>query len=167
MEIWINKIVGQKPNDLENINVLNHYIGMKKIEPESITELKIMPFIMIFMSLFGLVSGITGKNFLAYLWIALFVLLAAVGLFDFYLWEYDYGHNLDPNAALKVPGQTYQPPLIGAKKLLNFKAVSLPDVGSYTLIAAVGLTIFALVLDRKSNPAIPAVQAKNNEKNNS
>ena len=40
LQIWINQIVGQNPHDLANINGLNHYIGMKEIEPESIPELK-------------------------------------------------------------------------------------------------------------------------------
>ncbi|MCL4279415.1 MAG: hypothetical protein KJZ60_06965, partial [Ignavibacteriaceae bacterium] len=54
LEIWINKITGQQEHDLENINGLNHYIGMKRIEPDAIPELTIMPFVIIFMTLFGL-----------------------------------------------------------------------------------------------------------------
>jgi copper chaperone NosL len=156
LEIWINKITGQNPNDLDNINGLNHYIGMKRIEPDSIAELKIMPFIIIFMILFGLVTGFTGKRFLVYSWIALFVVLAAIGLYDFYMWEYDYGHNLNPNAAIKIPGMAYQPPLIGSKLLLNFNAVSLPDISFYILVAVVGLTIIALVRDRKISKELSA-----------
>jgi copper chaperone NosL len=129
---------------------------MKRIEPDSIAELKIMPFIIIFMILFGLVTGFTGKRFLAYSWIALFVVLAAIGLYDFYMWEYDYGHNLNPNAAIKIPGMAYQPPLIGSKLLLNFNAVSLPDISFYILVAVVGLTIIALVRDRKISKELSA-----------
>jgi copper chaperone NosL len=54
---------------------------------------------------------------------------------DFYKWGYDYGHNLDPTAAIQVPGLTYQPPLIGHKKLLNFDAYSYPDTGAWVVIA--------------------------------
>lgn len=150
LKIWINKITGQNPNDLDNINGLNHYIGMKKIEPDSIPELKVMPYIIIFMILFGLTTAITGKRFLAYSWIALFIILAAIGLYDFYLWEYDYGHNLNPNAAIKIPGMAYQPPLIGAKQLLNFNAISLPDISFYLLVTVVVLTIIALIRSRKT-----------------
>ena len=150
LEIWINKITGQKPNDLENINGLNHYIGMKTIEPDAIPELKIMPFIIIFLIVFGLVTALTGKRFLVYSWIALFIILASVGLYDFYMWEYDYGHNLNPHAAIKIPGMAYQPPLIGSKMLLNFNAISMPDISFYILVVAVGLAIIALVKDKKS-----------------
>ena len=150
LEIWLNKITGQKPNDLENINGLNHYIGMKEILPDAIPELKIMPFILIGMIVFGLTTGIIGKRIFVYTWILLFVLLAAVGLYDFYLWEYDYGHNLNPHAAIKIPGMAYQPPLIGSKMLLNFNAISMPDISFYILVIVVGLSIISLLLDIKS-----------------
>ena len=150
LKIWINQITGLKPNDLANINGLNHYIGMKEIVPDAIPELKIMPFIIIFMIIFGLVNAFTGKRFLVYSWIILFVILAAIGLYDFYLWEYDYGHNLNPHAAIKIPGMAYQPPLIGSKMLLNFNAISMPDIGFYVLAFAVALAIIALILSKKS-----------------
>lgn len=148
LEIWLNKITGQKPNDLENINGLNHYIGMKEIVPDAIPELKIMPFILIGMIIFGLATGIIGKRIFVYVWIILFVVLAAVGLYDFYMWEYDYGHNLNPQAAIKIPGMAYQPPLIGSKMLLNFNAISMPDISFYILVVVVGLAIIAMLLDK-------------------
>jgi copper chaperone NosL len=150
LEIWLNKITGQKPHDLNNINGLNHYIGMKEIVPDAIPELKIMPFIIIFLILFGLVSGISGKRYMVYLWIVLFFVIAAVGLYDFYMWEYDYGHNLNPHAAIKIPGMAYQPPLIGSKMLLNFNAISMPHIGSWILVLSVVLAVVALYLDRKN-----------------
>ena len=150
LEIWLNKITGQNPNDLNNINGLNHYIGMKVIEPDAIPELKIMPFIIIFLILFGLTAGITGKRSLVYIWIVLFFVIAAVGLYDFYMWEYDYGHNLNPHAAIKIPGMAYQPPLIGSKMLLNFNATSMPHIGSWILVLTVVLAAVALYLDKKN-----------------
>ena len=150
LEIWLNKITGQNPNDLNNINGLNHYIGMKVIEPDAIPELTIMPFIIIFLILFGLTAGITGKRSLVYIWIVLFFVIAAVGMYDFYMWEYDYGHNLNPHAAIKIPGMAYQPPLIGSKMLLNFNATSMPHIGSWILVLTVVLAAVALYLDKKN-----------------
>ncbi len=149
LQIWINQIVGQNPHDLANINGLNHYIGMKEIEPESIPELKIMPYLMIFMMLFGLMAGILGKRTLVYIWILLFVIMAAIGMYDFYMWEYDYGHDLNPLAAIKIPGMAYQPPLIGSKMLLNFNAISMPHIATYILAFVVMLAAAALVIDIK------------------
>lgn len=136
MHIWVDKITGIKPHDLQNINGLNHYIGMKAITPETITELKVMPWVFGLLIGFGLIAAAMGKPVMLGIWVGLFLALSVVGLTDFYLWEYDYGHNLDPTAAIKVPGMTYQPPLIGSKKLLNFTAHSWPALGGWIIFAS-------------------------------
>lgn len=142
MYIQIDNVTGHKLNDLKNINGLNHYIGMKTIEPDTIAELKIMPWLIGFLIAFGLIGAALGKRWMLYAWAGAFLIAACVGLVDFYLWEYDYGHNLDPTAAIKVPGMNYQPPLIGPKKLLNFTAHSWPALGGWAafLSLAMGLT---------------------------
>src|SRR5699024_11049725 len=117
MNIWVSNIEGKSPNDLQNINNLNHYIGMKEITPESIPELKIMPVLFGILIAGGLSIVAWGNRNWLLLWLMLFAALAVIGLVDFYLWEYDYGHNLNPNAPIKVPGMSYQPPLIGTKQL--------------------------------------------------
>lgn len=143
LRIWLNEIGGLKPNDLQSINGLNHYIGMQVIEPESIPELKIMPFVIVFMVLFGLYNAYAGKPILLKIWIGLFVVVAVAGLIDFYIWGYNYGHNLNPDAPIKVPGMSYQPPLIGSKQLLNINAVSLPAIGTYVILISLTITAFA------------------------
>ncbi len=139
LDIYINTIKGKQPQDLQNINGLNHYIGMKEIQPDSIPELKYMPPIIAFLIATGLVVAFWGNRKWVMAWLILFILLAIVGLIDFYLWEYDYGHNLNPNAAIKVPGMTYQPPLIGSKALLNFNAISLPHTGFFFALSSMVL----------------------------
>lgn len=143
MLIWIDTVTGQKPHDLQNINGLNHYIGMKSIEPDAIPELKLMPWLFGFLIALGLVAAATGQRWVLYVWVGLFFIVAVAGMVDFYLWEYDYGHNLDPNAAIKVPGMTYQPPFIGSKQMLNITAHSWP--GSGMLAALVSLLLGAWV----------------------
>lgn len=154
MHIRINTITGLKPNDLENINNLNHYIGMKRIVPESIPELRLMPWIVAGLMVLGLLAAATGRRAIARTWVFLFALLAVVGLADFWKWEYDYGHDLDTeNAIIKVPGMNYQPPLIGSKQLLNFRATSLPGAGGIALAISLGLGVVALILDRRARVA--------------
>jgi len=130
-QIWLGKMSG----DLNTVNGLNHYIGMKKIEPDSMSELKIMPFILGVLILSGIVVSLIGKKKFLYAWIVFFILLGVAGGIDFWKWEYEYGHDLNPTAAIKVPGMTYQPPLIGTKTLLNFTAHSYPAEGGIILIA--------------------------------
>ncbi|MCB0483179.1 MAG: nitrous oxide reductase accessory protein NosL [Flavobacteriales bacterium] len=136
MYIWINKITGSSEYTLQNVNILNHYIGMKPIHPDSIPELKYFPWIAGGMIALAIIFAAIGNIWLARIWGSIMFVLAFLGLYDFYLWEYDYGHNLDPNAPISIPGMTYQPPFIGTKYLLNFVATSLPNVGGFALGAA-------------------------------
>ncbi len=162
MQIWLNTITGLKPNDLENINNLNHYIGMKRIVPESIPELRLMPSIVGALMALALAAAVTRQRKVAWLFVVAFAVLAVVGLVDFYRWEYDYGHNLDmENAIIKIPGMSYQPPLIGSKQLLNFTASSWPALGGVAAILALALGVLALWLDRTRGPRTkPAVAAR-------
>ena len=151
LKIHINTIKGQTEHDLNKINNLNHYIGMKEIVPDSIPELKIMPWVIAGMMLFGLIAAFSGKRSLIIIWIVLFILLGIAGIYDFYLWGYDYGHNLNPHAIIKVPGMAYQPPVFGTKKLLNFTARSYPALGSYLIGISIALAaIAAYLLPKKS-----------------
>lgn len=130
MEIWSHKIAG----DIDKINGLNHYIGMAQIRQENFPEFKVMPWLIWAFVLLGLLTAVIGKRFMLWLYTLLLVVSGAWGLYDFWKWEYEYGHNLDPHAAIKLPGMTYQPPLFGWKQLLNFLAGSFPDVGGWLII---------------------------------
>ena len=141
MEIWVNTVKGQNPHDLQNINGLNHYIGMKPIEPDAIPELQYMPWIIGVLVVLGLAAAASGKRWALYAWVALFLVACVAGMVDFWLWEYNYGHDLDPNAAIKVPGMTYQPPLIGSKQMLNITAHSWPALGGIVTLLAAGVGV--------------------------
>lgn len=150
MYIWINKITGDTPHTLQNINILNHYVGMKFIEPDSIPELTYFPYIIIFMAFFGVLISFIGNRKLILFWVIGMIVLGVLGVYDFYLWEYDYGHNLNPKAPIKVPGMAYQPPVFGTKMLLNFKAISYPYWGSLFLAVSILLAVVAYLMNSKS-----------------
>lgn len=154
--IAVNKIVGQSPQDLSSINNLNHYIGMKVITPEDIPELRYMPWLVAGLIAVGVGAAASGKRFMLYAWTGLFLAGALAGLADFYRWGYDYGHNLDPHAIIKIPGMTYQPPLIGAKQLLNFHATSWPAAGGWVLILAVAAGVLLCLREFRAARRTPS-----------
>jgi copper chaperone NosL len=132
MYIWINNITGQ----VDIINGLNHYIGMKHINVGMFREFKFLPYVVGFFMLLGMIVAITGKRKFLLYYLVLTVIGGMLAMADFYKWGYNYGHDLDPTAPVQVPGLSYQPPLFGHKRLLNFDAYSFPDVGGWIVIAA-------------------------------
>ncbi len=141
MQIWIDTITG----DVDKINGLNHYIGMAKIEPEKFHEFDFLKYLVIAMILLGLLTSITRKRWMLILHTLWMVGCGVWGAYDFWKWEYQYGHNLDEHAAIKVPGMAYQPPLFGYKQLLNFLASSFPDWGGYLIIGAGFIAVACLI----------------------
>ncbi len=149
--IGVDRIVGEKPQDLNSINNLNHYIGMKVITPEDIPELRYMPWLVAGLIALGLAAAASGKRWLLNLWVGLFALGAIAGLADFYRWGYDYGHNLAQDAIIKIPGMTYQPPLVGSKQLLNFHATSWPAAGGWVLVVALAVGLYLVVREHRAS----------------
>jgi copper chaperone NosL len=145
--IYPDKLAG----NVDIINGLNHYIGMKTLHSDDFVEFKILPYIIIFFSLLCLLTSILANKKLLIALFTLFVIFGILAMYDFWRWEYDYGHNLNPDAAIIVPGMAYQPPLIGFKQLLNFGAYSFPDIGGWIFIAVGATLLFCIVyLWRKS-----------------
>ncbi|GAB4230100.1 MAG: hypothetical protein Tsb0034_01870 [Ekhidna sp.] len=153
MDIHINRFEDANPNDIKNINIMNHYVGMKDI-PETIPEFEIFPYVAIGMIVLGVIIGFIGKPKLYVVWFALMLVLGSLAMYDFYLWEYEYGHDLKENAAIKFTDEkgepmAYQPPLIGSKMILNFKAISMPRLGAYSMFLGMGLSLAAFYKSKK------------------
>lgn len=138
--IYPNKLAG----NVDIINGLNHYIGMKTLHANDFIEFTILPYIIAAFAALFILTAIIGKRKLLNLLFVLFVAFGVVAMCDFWRWEYNYGHNLNPEAAIIVPGMAYQPPLLGFKQLLNFGAYSIPDIGGWIFVS-VGVLLFLCV----------------------
>ena len=157
MYIWAHTVAGVAESDLQNINGLNHYIGMATIVPDSIPELRIIRPGIITMALLGLGAAWAGRRRWMLAWTGALLIAAMVGIGDFWRWEYDYGHNLDlEHAPIQIPGMSYQPPLIGSKKLLNFTATSYPATGGVLAILGVVLALGATVTNTGKRVVLPS-----------
>ncbi len=157
MDIHITKFTDTHEHDIKNINLMNHYVGMKYI-PETIPEFKIFPWAIGIMVAFGVIIGIFGNRKLFLMWFVLMSVLGIAGMYDFYLWEYNYGHDLDPKAIMnfKNPDGTpmgFQPPLFGTKNILNFTAHSYPRMGAYFMFVGMILTGVAFFVGKKEEKA--------------
>lgn len=141
LQLYANKIGG----DVAIINGLNHYIGMKTLHTENFIEFKFLTPILICFAVVALIVAWTANKRAVRMLFFSFLAFGILAAVDFYRWNYQYGHDLDPNAAIRVPGMAYQPPLLGYKQLLNFGAYSIPDTGGWLLIAAFALLLAAFL----------------------
>lgn len=147
MQIFANKLAG----DVEIINGLNHYIGMRTLHVDDFVEFTVLPYFIGALALFGLLTAIINKKWFFFIWATAFILFAILAMVDFYIWEYNYGHNLDPTAPIQVPGMSYQPPLIGFKQLLNFGAFSIPDIGGWIMMVVGLILVFLGFIEIKNS----------------
>ena len=135
---------GQGGADLVEINTLNNYIGMKALDQADIPELKwigVALFGFVLLTFRAAVFGRIGNV------VDLFVLFACFGgasFWMFYARLYQYGHNLDPRAAVKVP--PFTPPLFGTRQLANFTVESYPGMAAYLLAVFGAVLVVAILL---------------------
>lgn len=144
MYIWVNQITGTDDFTIQNINILNHYIGMAAIYPDSFVELNIMAYIVAALISFGLTVLAWGNRKALMVYALVLATAGVVGLTDFYFWLHKFGNNLDPAAPIIVPGMSYAPPFLGVKTLLNITASSFPALGGYAFGLAVLFAVLAL-----------------------
>jgi copper chaperone NosL len=142
LAIYTNTIRG----DVDKINTLNHYVGMKAITTADFREFTYMPQLLTGFGVLALLAGLTGRRWLAMLgWLG-FTAFAAYMFRDYVLWLYRYGHDLDPRAAIKL--QAFTPPVIGYQKMANFKVWSYPGLGTWLLGIAWALGPIAVLAER-------------------
>ena len=133
---------GNAGQDIKEINLLNHYIGMKDLSTADFTEFKWMPFVLGALALLFLRAAILGRMMTLLDMVVIFIYFGAFSIWSFAYKLYRYGHDLAPTAAVKVA--PFMPPMFGHKKLANFEVYSYPAAGSYALVGvalalAVGL----------------------------
>ncbi len=144
MDIYAHRLVGGNDgHDVQEINVLNHYIGMRTITREELRDLDWIPFALIAMALLSLRAALLGnvRTIIDLSMVAAYVSAIAFGRFVWMLWE--FGHELDPKAPVTV--EPFMPVVIGTKKIANFTTHSMPQLGS-VLMGAFTLGVWALTL---------------------
>lgn len=148
---------GGNGTDVKEINILNHYIGMREIVTSDFTEFKWMPFVIGTIALLVLRTAAIGRMMQV---IDVTVLYTYFGLFA--LWSfgyklYSYGHTLQTGAAVKVP--PFTPPIFGFKQIANFEVYSYPGVGGYMLAGTAVVLFVALVIAWRQRRAWTAEEA--------
>jgi hypothetical protein len=135
---------GNDGNDIQEINVLNHYIGMAPLDRAALSDLDWIPFLFAGMIILALRTALVGK---VGSMLDLLVLTTYAGIFGFgrlYYKLYTFGHDLDPKAPVTV--DPFTPVMWGKKQIANFLTEAGPGLGTwYVAVFATGLTLLLLV----------------------
>ncbi len=140
--------------DVQEVNTLNHYIGMAKIDRAALSDLDFLPFALgVMMLLLLRVVALGDVRSL----LDLVALYSYFGMFAFARFAYTlyvFGHNLDPKAAFQVA--PFTPTVLGTGVVANFTITSLPARGSFYLAAVGALLLVTLLMNMRGRPATAA-----------
>lgn len=131
-------------DDLREINTLNHYIGMRPLLESDFSEFTWLPLMTGIFFILALRSVVIGKVASLVDTTVLFMYSSLFSLWSFYHRMYQYGHNLDPTAPVKVG--PFMPPMLGTQQLANFQVECYPGAASYFLIGFFVLMTAALAI---------------------
>jgi hypothetical protein len=160
MWIYPYKLVGGNGGaDLQGINILNHYIGMAEIRAQDFPEMKFIPFALGLFFLLGLRTAVFGRVHQVVDLLVLFLYFGLFSLVAFYYRMYTFGHQLSPEAAIKVA--PFTPPVFGHQHIANFDVYSYPGPATYLLAGYVLVLAIALGLEarRKTGASMKPKQA--------
>lgn len=144
LDIYSFKLEGGNGNqDLREINVLNHYIGMRDLAADDFTEFTWLPFVAGAIALLYLRAAVVGTAGALLDVLVLNLYFSAFALWSFGWKLYQYGHTLNPTAPVRV--DPFMPPIFGYKQLANFEVYSYPQVASYAMGLSTLLVIAAFV----------------------
>ena len=150
---YVNRLEG----DVQEIDGLNHYIGMRPLGEAAQLE-RSLSIILISVTALLVVAAI----FIHTKWV---VLLALPALFypivfvaDMYFWLRNFGLNLDPTAALSNYIEPFVPTVLGEGLIGQFKTIASFGAGFYLACLASILILVGLYFHRRAyKPLVDAV----------
>lgn len=160
VKLYVNQVTG----DVDEIDGLNHYIGMRSMKDAAPLERSLSIFIIIGVVLLVIAAIYIHSPIAAFFsFPALFFPVIFLG--DLYFWMRNFGLNLDPRAPLSGAIKPFVPPILGTGAVGQFRTVATWDIGLYLSILASILIVVGLYYHRKAyKPLMDARLQEANEK---
>lgn len=159
MTIYVNKVQG----DVDEVDGLNHYIGMRPISEAGQFE-RSMSLIAIAALIMLVVAAIFVHNpcALALTWPVM--LYPAIFLFDLWLWMREFGQDLDPSAPLSNIIEPFVPQILGSGQVAQFKTEAIWMPGLYMSFFASVLIVVGIILHRRAyKPLLDEMRGKSSK----
>lgn len=152
--------------DLDEVNELNHYVGIGAINPDEVFELRLFPYAVGALVSALVLGTVLARHRLLRLGLALGVWAMAIGFpVDLQIWLYRTGHSLQADAAIR-PGD-FTPKVIGTTQVLNFRNEAMLVEGFWLILGAAIVVSFGpavirfLLASWRNTGAVPSSQESN------
>jgi len=150
---YVNRLEG----DVQEIDGLNHYIGMRPLNEAATFERTISIYGIVVLALL-ILAAVYIHNRWAALMALPALLLPMVFLLDLQYWLANFGQNLDPTAPLSSSIKPFVPPVLGEGKIAQFRTVAEPGTGLWLAAAASLVILVGLWFHRRAYK--PLVEAQ-------
>jgi copper chaperone NosL len=148
MIVFAGRIVG----DIAELNALNHYVGMIPISDAFFSELRLLPLGFAVVAAACAAAGFLRRRWVAAAPLALMVGLAAGGFWTMQRRLYQFGHDLDPMAAIQI--DPFTPPMLGDNQIAQFATYAYFDWGTILPLVAGVLVALVLAADLTGRPPV-------------
>jgi copper chaperone NosL len=126
--------------DVKEIDLLNHYIGMKHLEQAAPLERHLAGYGVAGISVITIGLLVSSGRKINWLVAIPAIAFPLIFLGDSFYWLFSYGHALDPHAPLRIAAFT--PQLFGNGKIGQFETYATPALGFW--LAVMGVVCVAL-----------------------
>lgn len=153
---YVNRVTG----DVKEIDTLNHYIGMRRLEEAARFERSTA-----IAAIIALMLMVEGATLIHTRWAALLlapaILFPIVFLVDLHLWLSYFGQNLNPEAPMSNTIQPFTPPVLGVGIIGQFKTIASVGIGWYLAAGGSALGVLGLFFHRRAyKPLVDAMRTQ-------
>lgn len=133
--------------DLQEVNTVNHYVGVRPISTDDIPELALFPYLLGALVGALLLGSVFARHWLLRLALRLGVWGFAVGfLVDLQWWLYRSGHDRNADAPYRI--EDFTPRVLGGTRVVNFDSETMVASGYWLILGAALLLSFGPPLIR-------------------
>lgn len=155
MQAYVNNVTG----DVDEIDELNHYIGMRPLKEAAVLERSASLILITALVLLIFASIYTHSPFALFLVIPS-IFYPVIFLGDMYFWMHNFGMNLNPHAPLSSSVKPFVPPILGEGLVGQFRTIATWEIGLILSIAASVLMIVGLFYHRKAYKPLMEMELK-------
>ncbi|HLN60859.1 MAG TPA: hypothetical protein VK464_04845 [Symbiobacteriaceae bacterium] len=138
--------------DVAEIDELNHYIGMMRLDEAARLERTAAPYLVWAFAALAVGAALVPKRWVAWLLRLPMLSFPVVFLADLKFWLWYAGNHLDPKAALSSTIKGFTPVLLGEGKIAQFRTQAWLEPGFWWAVAGAAAVVLAGCLLRQRRP---------------